>query len=57
VIATTVAGPIELARCATYAEAQARAQELARQLAAGGWISSGDRLVRAEAVAAIELSA
>jgi Type II secretion system (T2SS), protein E, N-terminal domain len=57
VVATTVAGPIELARCATHAEAQARAQELARQLAAGGWISSGDRLVRAEAVIAIELSA
>jgi Type II secretion system (T2SS), protein E, N-terminal domain len=57
VIATTVAGPIELARCATHAEAQARAQALAHQLAAGGWISSGDRLVRAEAVAAIEISA
>jgi len=57
VIATTVAGPIELARCATLAEAQARAQELARELATGGWISCRDRLVRAEAVIAIELSA
>lgn len=57
VVATTVAGPIELARCATHAEAHARAQELARELANGGWISCGERLVRAEAVAAIELSA
>jgi hypothetical protein len=57
VIATTVAGPIELARCATHAEAQARAQELARELASGGWISCGDRLLRADAVVAIELAA
>jgi len=57
VVATTVAGTIELARCGTHAEAQARAQELARELAAGGWISCGDRLLRADAVVAIELSA
>lgn|GEM_PF-4563294 len=57
VVAVTVAGRIELARCATYADAQARSQELARDLASGGWISCGDRLVRADAVAAIELVA
>jgi Type II secretion system (T2SS), protein E, N-terminal domain len=56
VVAATVAGRIELARCATYAEAQARSQELARDLASGGWISCGDRLLRADAVAAIELT-
>jgi hypothetical protein len=57
VVAVTVAGRIELARCATHADAQARSQELARDLASGGWISCGDRLVRADAVAAIELVA
>jgi hypothetical protein len=57
VVAATVAGRIELARCATYADAQARSQELARDLASGGWISCGDRLLRADAVAAIELVA
>ena len=57
VVAATVAGRIELARCATHADAQARSQELARDLASGGWISCGDRLVRADAVAAIELVA
>jgi hypothetical protein len=57
VVAVTVAGRIELARCATRADAQARSQELARDLASGGWISCGDRLVRADAVAAIELVA
>jgi hypothetical protein len=57
VVAATVAGPIELARCATYADAQARSQELARDLASGGWISCGDRLVRADAVVALELVA
>ena len=57
VVAVTVAGRIELARCATRADAQARSQELARDLASGGWISCGDRLLRADAVAAIELVA
>ena len=57
VVAATVAGRIELARCATYADAQARSQELASDLASGGWISCGDRLLRADAVAAIELVA
>jgi hypothetical protein len=57
VVAATVAGRIELARCSTYADAQARSQELARDLATGGWISCGDRLLRADAVAAIELVA
>jgi hypothetical protein len=56
-VAVTVAGRIELARCATYADAQARSQELVRDLASGGWISCGDRLLRADAVAAIELVA
>jgi hypothetical protein len=50
-----VAGRIELARCDTYD--QARSQELGRDLASGGWISCGDRLLRADAVAAIELVA
>jgi hypothetical protein len=57
VVAATVAGRIELARCSTWADAQARSQELARDLASGGWISCGDRLLRADAVAAIELVA
>jgi hypothetical protein len=53
VVAATVAGRIELARCSTYADEQARSQELARDLASGGWISCGDRLLRADAVAGI----
>lgn len=55
VVAVTTAGRVELARCPSAAEANQRAQELASALTEGGWVSCGERLLRAAAVASLEL--
>lgn len=55
VVAVTTAGRVELARCASAAEAEQRAHELVQELSQGGWISCSERLVRAAAVASLEL--
>jgi type IV pilus assembly protein PilB len=56
VVAVTTAGRVELARCDSRGAAEERAQELAQELTAGGWVSCGERLLRADAVVALELA-
>ena len=55
VVATVGAERVDLARCPTYATAEARIRELVAELAAGGWLACQDRLLRAESVVSLEI--
>ena len=55
VVAAVGAERVDLARCPTRASAEARMHELVTELAAGGWLSCKDRLVRAESVVSLEI--